>query len=442
MIEFIEQSTLMVKLLYIIAAFLSVFYIYKKIVKRKYIFSIFNIGVYIFLFTVIAIGPFQYKDPAWVALGYNESSLFYNYLNKQMNISLIGIIIFLIILIYMEFKDNEFNKIDSFISNLSLNINEKSVYLINGIVIIAWYALIAITVKSLPVFGNRTFAESFGVQPIYIALNTCISIFLLYYGFSYVISKKRVYIIPFLVNVFTCFSTGNRGPLLMGILSIVIVYMYIRYKDSLKINALILISGVVVLLIGMIMSTLRDGGDITTISKMFNDIAYGNTFSDIRDGAYVLYGFNHKYDTLLYGKNYIADLISFIPSSMSSFRDTWSYGSFSTSTLFGWQGHYGLRGGWYLEPYLNFGYAGVVMASVVYGLVISYLENFFYKSIICKLYKSNIIVNKLIITNILCTIASFILVSSAGAQYYISIMLIISIILFSIKFNMKNYKKL
>lgn len=441
MTEFIKESTIIAKLLYIIVFLLSMLYIYKKIKNRKYIFSIFNISVYVFIFTVLVIGPFQYNDLAWAALGYNESNMFFHYLNKEITISLIGLMTFLLVLNYMEFKTSKFKKLDTSISNLSLNINEKIIHVINAIVILAWYILIAITIKNLPVFGNRTFAEEFGVQPIYIALNTCISIFLTYYGFKYVISKKRFYILPILINIFTLFATGNRGPLLMGVLNIVIVYMYVKYKDSIKINTFILGVGVAILVFGMGMSVLRDGGQINGFGKLFNDTVYGNTFSDVRDGAYVLYGFEEKYDTLLYGKNYLADLISFIPSSMSDFRSTWSYGAFSTNTLFGWEGHYGLRGGWFLQPYINFGYIGVIIVGILYGLIIAYLEEFFYKNIICREYDSEIIANKLMITNTLCTISSFLLVSSAGAQYYVSIILIVALVAISIKLNLKNYNK-
>ncbi|MGL5642233.1 MAG: O-antigen polymerase [Paraclostridium sp.] len=441
MTEFIKESTLIVKILYIIVFLLSTLYIYKKVKKRKYIFSIFNIGIYVFIFTVLIIGPFQYVDMAWNALNYNESSMFLKYLNKEMTVSLFGFIVFLIVLIYMEFKDFQSSKLDKVISNVSLNIDEKVINLINLIVILLWYSLIFITIKSLPVFGNRTFAEEFGVQPIYIALNTCISIFLMYYGFKYVISKKIFYIAPIFINGFTLFATGNRGPLLMGIFSILIIYMYIKYKDSIKINLFILCFGVAVLVFGMGMSVLRDGGHINGFGKLFNDIAYGNTFSDVRDGAYVLYGFDQKYDSFLYGKNYLADLMSFIPSSISHFRSTWSYGAFSTNTLFGWEGHYGLRGGWFLQPYINFGYMGVIIVGILYALIISYLERFFYKNIICREYDSEIIANKLMITNTLCTISSFLMVSSAGAQYYVSIILILALVVISIKFNFKNYNK-
>ena len=186
---------------------------------------------------------------------------------------------------------------------------------------------------------------------------------------------------------------------------------------------------------------MRDGGHINGFGKLFNDIAYGNTFSDVRDGAYVLYGFDQKYDSFLYGKNYLADLMSFIPSSISHFRSTWSYGAFSTNTLFGWEGHYGLRGGWFLQPYINFGYMGVIIVGILYALIISYLERFFFKNIICREYDSEIIANKLMITNTLCTISSFLMVSSAGAQYYVSIILILALVVISIKFNFKNYNK-
>ncbi|MEN2258384.1 hypothetical protein AAIB48_11665 [Paraclostridium benzoelyticum] len=151
MTEFIKESTLIVKILYIIVFLLSTLYIYKKVKKRKYIFSIFNIGIYVFIFTVLIIGPFQYVDMAWNALNYNESSIFLKYLNKEMTVSLFGFIVFLIVLIYMEFKDFQSSKLDKIISNVSLNIDEKVINLINLIVILLWYSLIFITIKSLPV---------------------------------------------------------------------------------------------------------------------------------------------------------------------------------------------------------------------------------------------------------------------------------------------------
>ncbi|MFR3500108.1 MAG: hypothetical protein ACLTT7_14010, partial [Paraclostridium bifermentans] len=125
MTEFIKESTLIVKILYIIVFLLSTLYIYKKVKKRKYIFSIFNIGIYVFIFTVLIIGPFQYVDMAWNALNYNESSMFLKYLNKEMTVSLFGFIVFLIVLIYMEFKDFQSSKLDKVISNVSLNIDEN-----------------------------------------------------------------------------------------------------------------------------------------------------------------------------------------------------------------------------------------------------------------------------------------------------------------------------
>lgn len=91
-------------------------------------------------------------------------------------------------------------------------------------------------------------------------------------------------------------------------------------------------------------------------TSILNKILYANTFSDIRDGAFILYGMEKLKITFLYGKMYLADFLSFIPAEFLKYRETYSYSNFTTKSLFEWHGHYGLRGGLFIAPYINFGF--------------------------------------------------------------------------------------
>ncbi len=84
------------------------------------------------------------------------------------------------------------------------------------------------------------------------------------------------------------------------------------------------------------MEFIRKGIENINLIETLDSILYGNTFSDLRDGAFILYGYDAKYDDFLYGKTYIADILSFLPKSKIEFRQIWSYGLFTTTTLFGW----------------------------------------------------------------------------------------------------------
>ena len=113
-------------------------------------------------------------------------------------------------------------------------------------------------------------------------------------------------------------------------------------------------------------------GEVFSLKKMYFDVIYGNTFSDIRDFAWILSGWDHE---LLLGKTYFSGLMSFIPSSFWDFRAEWSWGHISCK-LAGLiidddSFHGGLRGTIFAEPYLNFGYIGVIIFSNIYGF---YLE--------------------------------------------------------------------
>lgn len=125
----------------------------------------------------------------------------------------------------------------------------------------------------------------------------------------------------------------------------------------------------VLAIIGIFGLSFLRAGNISNfnIYSMFYDLMYGNTFSDIRDFAWVIGSWDHN---LLYGKTYMAGLLSFIPSAISDFRQEWAMGRFTLHTTGMYSEstfHGGLRCTIFGEPYFNFGIVGVMIIAFIYG---------------------------------------------------------------------------
>lgn len=431
--SFFNNSELFVGVLYFIVWILLIVYFVIKYKKRNYIFSIFNIGTIGtgIVGSYLLMGPFQYNNKAWFALGISQSYGFIDYLNKNFTINLIGCIVFFIALIIFEFADFIPRKENKIIDIISNSVSSAPILIINIMILIAWYSMIFLTIKSLPIFSNRVFASEYGLQTVYNILNILLGTMALYYLSKYILKKHKLYGILSTLNLMTLFFTGNRGPFIFLSLNMLILYLYMKTYNPRKITKKIIFIIGVVLIIGISMDFIRKGESDVNISNMIENIAYGNTFSDIRDGAFILYGFENNYDKPLYGKNYIADILSFMPKSKFEYRQIWSYGVFTTKTLFGWENHYGLRGGYFLEPYINFGYLGVIVFAIIFAYILSFLESQFYFYIVKNKNNSNLSL-KLIILDIINAIASGIMISSGIANTYPQLIILICIIICSV----------
>jgi hypothetical protein len=96
-------------------------------------------------------------------------------------------------------------------------------------------------------------------------------------------------------------------------------------------------------------------------------LLYGNTFSDLRDFAWVDALWDHN---LWIGKTYLAALTAFVPRFVSEFRDAWGTGAATAITLgFDPHVHPGVRPGSFGESYFNFGLPGVVIVGLAIGVI-------------------------------------------------------------------------
>lgn len=437
-----DNISLITKVILIITALIFCVYVGYKFLKRKYVLSIFNMNFYIFAFALLVASWGQFTKEAWGFLGVDDPSRYYSYLDKIIFINCIGFLVYIIIAFLIEFDYFKIKKInlEDKSTVIASYIKEEYISIILWLSIIGWIIMIIIG-GEIPLFGNRMLFNSPElriIRPFYLILNYIIAIISVYFSFNYVLTKNKAVLPNFIVGVITILLTANRGPLMFLLLNMFIVWIYLK-NNIIKANKLIIIAVLVSLVLGISLSFIRarEFNFNGIIEKIKVEIIYGNTFSDIRDGAYVLKGYDEQYEGFLLGKNYVADVISFIPSSMSEFRAKWSYGSFSTDTLFGMKDHYGLRGGWFLEPYINFGYLGVIIIAIINGFALGVVEKIFWKYIICEKNKK---FDKIqIIATFFMFITSVLMISSAFNSFYAYVAIVILYLL--IDYLFRRFKK-
>ena len=406
-------------------------YLFIKYIKRGYIISFYNINIAAFIITFFIASIYQFDDKAWEALAYSSAQPFLEQLNVCLKINLVGFFVFILTYTFSEFKN--YKRSNNIIFNLSDNVEIRIVNIIFYASIFIWFILIYY-VKTIPLFGNRgVFNESSfdNIRPIYLAMNEIISICTKMYMLNFV--KNRNMLFKLGIGIFVLLLTGNRGPVIEVLLIGLVYYSYCKYGKR-KANSKMLIGIVALSIIGLSLQFVRSNSEVN-FNKIIYELFYGNTFSDVRDGAYVLFGWHYTFGTYIFGKNYVADLISFLPSSINTYRQVWSWGSFSTDTLFGMKGHYGLRGGWFLEPYINFGYIGVIISAFIYAKFMAYLENMFYNEIF--IIKNNKYYILLLISSLISIFFSSILVSSSFHDIYVLLFMYAVVFVMS-----KFYRKL
>lgn len=367
---------------------------------RRYgiVFSAYNYKVYAFVFCLCLSLVALYQDRAWYALGIRRdaASVMGAYLKESLLINSLGFVTLAVVVVTFLRKRQDY-KSDAL---------RKSVGLIDAPAAHICFSLFALVFVVLClVYNQHTFpllntARSFYVDqwfsPVYQGCTAAINIYIIYFGLRAVC--KRTDVAWFVLSCLCSALTGARGGLFESLLvvAIVAIYLYrqpasIASEEELR-GALvgrtwrILALVPVVILAALAMVSLRDQGSVAGVQAQFEELLYGNSFSDVRDGAFLLKGFRENLgDTFVYGRTYLAALISFIPSSLSPFRQQWAWGKLSAYGISHMQGvHLGLRGGWFMEPYINFGYVGVIGIALVYGAMLAYLDYAFYYELLLK----------------------------------------------------------
>lgn len=365
-----------------------IFYIW-KFKNRKFIFSPFNISVLISAFSTLIMPFFFTNDKAWIALGVTSAQGMSDYLSKNILINVIGYLIFILTAVHVESQNKSVHFHINVSETFERNIDFKILILLFWITAVAWIGIVFAFNHGIPLLnGGRTFYINTAISPVYLLLNEFLFLFSVIFGIQWITHKK--YGVEFLITVIMLIGTGNRGTVLLSsVYPIGVLWFYYSEqrkskntsKKLGKVTWKIIWLGIVICAAGMVMLILRNGFEMN-LNSIFYEVTYGNTFSDIRDGAFILKGWKKSGLGYLGGKTYLAALLSFVPGSILKFKRVWYWGYFSTNKLFGWKNHPGLRGGNVLEAYLNFGWIGVVIAAIIQGYTAAYIENLFSKKCI------------------------------------------------------------
>lgn len=414
-------------LFYVLAIMLFALYLLIKLINRKYIFSIFNISLFIYCFSVF-ISPIFYSAPeAWTALSVTDYTVYRPYLDKCLTINCLGLILTFSAMLFVEFSRGK--KVCAVVGKQSGKLHEEVLEYSFFVFAALWYVIVFAFNGNLPLFSGRTFYYDTGISPIYLALNELMLIYSLYFGVRLVYEKKDL--LKFVVAVLTLIFTGNRGPVLVSVLvPTAILFIYGKsktaggFKNLVKLLLLFLAVG----LFGIMLGLVRNGQDFS-LKEIVAELLYGNTFSDIRDGAFILKGYEAKFgNTYLYGKTYFAGIISFIPSRFSAFRVEWSYGRVTTYALFGWENHFGLRGGAVMEAYLNFGYLGILFFAILQGVLYAQLEKIFYYIFCLKNIKNR--GKELLVAYVISSLNSCLICTSGMYNIYVDLLFLLMLVVF------------
>lgn len=442
--------------LYSLCIFLFCIYLWLKYRNRAYIISIFNIGLYIYTFDILITPIFFYSDLSWSKLGIESAVTMHEYLNQALCVNAVGYILYIIVLALSEFNGKTPTRMVSFAKTIDRRIQGKIVDVVYIVFLVVWNLICFKYCNGYPLLnGKRTFYLNTSISPVYLLVNEVLLLCTFYYAVQFVFhNRKLVYLI---LGIAMVALQGNRAALITNLmLPIFVMYIYFHTgkkkiqntgNDEIKIRiinkgikkkAIVNIALLVPLLVvlGLWLQFVRKGGT-GELTQMISELLFGNTFSDIRDGAYILKGFvENTGSSYLGGKTYLAALISFVPSSISEFRYIWSWGRYTTTGLFGFAEHFGLRGGNVMEAYINFSWFGVVISSVLQGVIGGKLEKVFYHIFICE----NVRINgaEYFVFYVIQLLNGALIASSNAYNIYVAIALIIGLVICSGFFSCRN----
>ncbi len=198
------------------------------------------------------------------------------------------------------------------------------------------------------------------------------SVFLLYYVSLSIYKKNKLQYLISIIVFILLFITGTRAGTLVPLIYLIFLVSYI---NNTKIKLLtffkFLFFFIIFILLIQTMSNLKSGD--SSFDLILNNMLYGNNFSDLRDFAWVMYGWDGNF---LLGKTELAGFLSFIPSFLSDYRTEWAWGRFTTSLIIGLDPelHPGLRAGYFGESYINFGIFGIFVIGFFSGLCLNYYD--------------------------------------------------------------------
>ena len=180
----------------------------------------------------------------------------------------------------------------------------------------------------------------------------------------FVVRRKTSLIMLILISLTALVLTGKRGPLLMPFAYAILVYVWYTGRQIRGATIFIVLVAVSVALSHRL---LEDQG-VGHLSRLLG-FSY---FVNIRELTRLLTFYDGEH---LYGLTYLGGLTSFFPTAISDFKATYLYGRY-IMTMVGQDPDLAgaMRTSYVGELLINFGYAGILYGSLIFGFVAECLD--------------------------------------------------------------------
>jgi len=301
------------------------------------------------------------------------------YIEEAFFISLVGYIAMIFGKIIYDSKQHSYGKIDMVGRIIVTNIRSGAIIYMWSLLCVIFFAVaFYLSLNSGMLFNGRGW---FLTHPAYrfianfmVVVYTLCFLYLgirLLNGIGTKWDKILLIIFPF------CSILWGSRSVLFGSLFLLFCYWYYLHP-SVPMKK-IFFTGIVFVICVMILGILRESGgtydsSTTLLLSAFFNVFYGNTFSDGRDFAWILSGFNGDFQM---GKTYISGIFSFLPSDLFPWRREYAIGIYTLdlAEIANDTGeHPGLRGGIFCELFLNFSYLGVVIGGSWMGYLLAWAD--------------------------------------------------------------------
>ncbi|HEV2419183.1 MAG TPA: O-antigen polymerase [Terriglobia bacterium] len=193
-------------------------------------------------------------------------------------------------------------------------------------------------------------------------------------AFGKIRSYKLLSIIAIVAACFGNFATASRGTFLAPFVSAGLIYFSAKQKKLTLPRTLVVCAGL--LFAAAALQAFRYHVGLSWGATDM-EILHGNTFfSNFRDTGWTLAYFELGRYNFVHGKTILAGLLGFLPHSAGSFRSQYRWGTFALRVVGADDPttHYGLAHVYFADWYVNFGYPGVVIEGLLFGIILRFVD--------------------------------------------------------------------
>lgn len=348
---------------------------YKSYIETGWKLDVWHLTLFpSFILSCVIMYPFASSEMNFFATGTGYIQ-FSPYVEEAFFISLVGYFSMLLGKAYYIRRSHKFGRFN-FLSNIVLtNICHSTVlYLWSLMCILFFVVSFYLSLREGMLFNGRGW---FLTHPSYRFVGNFVTgIYVLcfsYIGMRLLSGMGRREDKYLLLGLFlSSIAWGSRSETFGPIFFLFSCWCYLNPTVSLK---KILGVGVLIFVGVILLGVLRGQNGVQedfldAIALVGSNIFYGNSFSDVRDFAWMLSGFDGVYQM---GITYISGFSSFLPSDIFPWRREYAMGVY-TLELAGIPNitgeHPGLRGGPFFEMFFNFSYIGVIISGFVLGYLL------------------------------------------------------------------------